>query len=364
MIKENSKLSLIYLSVWIVLSLTLTILNKVTLQTIGFNFPTIFTFFHLSFSTVISWIVACFNKPEEFKDEIETAKREKGIMLRILELSIVFTTNVIFGNISLSLCSVSYVQIVRSIIPFITMVLTCIIFKTQVTIHQIISCAIVCAGVMLTCYGEINLTLWGSIAVLIGCLLSSFKTVFLKYLLNGDYAIKSADLWVRMSPISSIETFIIAYFTKEPDQLLKSEKSFLTFRTLGIIFLCSFLAYFMNMANILATNYSNPLTIKIAGCVKQILTIIVSIIVFKKKITFINASGMAITIVGSIYYSLIKPCQDRKDEQQNEKTTIKIEDDEMKDLGDKSKDYENIKAETQKGCDEELMVEEKKEETT
>ena len=42
------------------------------------------------------------------------------------------------------------------------------------------------------------------------------------------------------------------------------------------------------------------------GCVKQVVTIFLSIIIFDKHITLLNAFGIFITALGSLWYGLLK----------------------------------------------------------
>ena len=330
MAEGSDTLGALYISLWFMLSMALTILNKITLETMGFNYPTILSFFHLSFSTFISWISSFFQKHEDTVDEETLNKKEKSLFYRISLLSLIFATQIICGNLSVSDCSVAFVQIVRTVIPFFTMVLSYLFFGSTFSIHHIFSCILVVSGVVLTCLNEINLTLIGLIIALVGCFLSAFKTVFTKYILSSNYAIPSAELVLRISPISAIETFGIILFSDEPDKIAGKDKKCFTWPLFIAICLSSLIAFFLNLSNFLATQHSSPLTMKVVGCVKQIATILVSIIIFRQKVTTLNVIGMSITIIGSIYYTLIKPCQDRH-KNQAESEHIKLQESDQQD---------------------------------
>ena len=328
MVDGSDTLGALYIALWFMLSMVLTILNKITLETMGFNYPTILSFFHLSFSTIISWIISLVKKKDEIEDADTAKQKEKSLFFRILLLSLIFASNIICGNLSLSYCSVAFVQIVRTVIPFFTMVLSYLFFGSTFTIHHILSCILVVSGVVLTCMNEINLTALGLIISLFGCFLSAFKTVFTKYILSSAYSIPSAELVLRISPISAIETFGIILMKGEENKVLSKEKPCFTWPLFAAICVSSLIAFFLNLSNFLATQHSSPLTMKVVGCVKQISTIFVSIMIFRQKVTTLNIIGMSITIVGSIYYTLIKPCQDMHKNKERESEHVQLHDSE------------------------------------
>ena len=163
-----------------------------------------------------------------------------------------------------------------------------------------------------------SLTTLGLFIVIIGCFFSSTKSISVKKTLSGTYELSSFDLLMRMSPISAIEMFLLSVQTKEPDRLLVSEKYQPSALKISVIFFSGFIAYFLNLTNFLATNYTSPLTVTIVGCVKQVVTIILGVLIFDKTISYLNVIGIVITILGSLWYSLLKfKKEPQKDDSKN-----------------------------------------------
>lgn len=65
-----------------------------------------------------------------------------------------------------------------------------------------------------------------------------------------------------------------------------------------------FTAFALNVANFEATKSTSPLVINIAGNIKQVCMIIISVIVFKQPLSVKSVIGCIVTIAGSFWYSI------------------------------------------------------------
>jgi drug/metabolite transporter (DMT)-like permease len=281
------------------------------------------SFIHQSISTFFSFIESNISSKKVGYDEVKTGipqdQFEKTIFTRIAALSILFTLNIVVGNISLNYCTVAFTQVVRAIIPMITMILSSYLLNQKFTSQQVAACLIICIGVALSCFGEIGLTFKGLVYTVLGCVLSSSKSISIKMVLTGKYTLQSADLLTRISPLSAIEMFALACFDGEPAKILnKSGKYHPTFWCIVGAIISGCMAYFLNLTNFLATHHTSPLTVTIAGCVKQITTIVISVFLFNKKLTMLNVFGIIATTIGSTWYSLLGLKKQKEKEQKKE----------------------------------------------
>ena len=314
---------IIWLSIWFALNIGLTLLNKSLMVFWSFRFPILMSFIHQSISTFFSFIESNLPSKKSTYDEIKTGipqdQFEKMITKRIVMLSILFTMNIVCGNISLNYCTVAFTQVVRAIIPMITMILSSFLLNQKYNKQQVAACMVICVGVALSCFGELGLTLQGLIYTLLGCVLSSSKSISIKMVLSGKFTLQSADLLARISPFSAMEMFALACFKGEPTKMLDKTTKYdpSIWCILGAI-ISGCMAYFLNLTNFLATNYTSPLTVTIAGCVKQITTIVISVFLFNKKLTTLNIIGIIATTIGSTWYSLLG----LKKQKENEKKKL------------------------------------------
>lgn len=289
-----------WLSLWFILNVSTALLNKAILSKVNFKFPIILSFVHMAISTLFSFIQSLFREGYY----VDSSHR-KGILSRVLLLSILFTLNIVVGNFSLNLCSLSFTQIMRATIPIITMTFSILFLSEKYTIYHAISCVIVCCGVALACYSDMELTAKGFFVTLLSCILSSTKSILTRRTLVGDFSIPSSELLSIMAPIAAIEMFCLTVFTGENDKLITSTLYTPSpLCTFGVL-LSAVIAFFLNLTNFNATFYTSSLTVSMCGNVKQVTTITLSVLIFDKKITPLNMVGIGITLLGSIMYSLL-----------------------------------------------------------
>lgn len=260
------------------------------------------SFFHQSIASALSFCEQQFHATKYIDSPSDY---NRTVLIRIFFLSFLFSINIILANSALKECSVAFVQIFQSIIPLITMLISFVFLKIQYTIHHLISSIITCFGVALTCFGEISLTKLGFFITLSCCISSSLKGISIKLALSGDYQLQATELIARISPWAAIEMFFFSHITNEPENIFSSSTYTPNLYGTCLLLFSGVVAYFLNLLNFLATHYTSPLTMNIAGNVKQVLTIVISVFLFEKVLTPLNIVGIVISTIGSVYYSLI-----------------------------------------------------------
>jgi hypothetical protein len=74
----------------------------------------------------------------------------------------------------------------------------------------------------------------------------------------------------------------------------------------GLLFLNSFLAYFVNLTNFLVTKHTSALTLQVLGNAKGVVAVVLSLIYFRNPVNFYSVFGYAITVTGVVMYSQAK----------------------------------------------------------
>jgi len=80
----------------------------------------------------------------------------------------------------------------------------------------------------------------------------------------------------------------------------------------------------LNIASFYVNKVTSALTLTIVANVKQVVVIILAVLVFHTPVSFVNACGVALVILGSIWYSVIgykesedkKALKDKKDQEE------------------------------------------------
>jgi drug/metabolite transporter (DMT)-like permease len=311
MLRWATNPSRLYISIWFLLNITLTLMNKSVMEFSKFRFPVTLSYLHQALGTFLCFVLTtiCPCDPDSAKRrDVQDAPVdfEETIWRRILALSLLFSLNIIFGNISLRHCSVAFVQVVRAIIPMSTMIFSVIFLHSKYSAYHYFSCFVVCIGVAFSCFGEINLTTFGLFATIFGCILSSLKSISVKLSLSGSYELQPFNLLDRMSPISGIEMFALILISGENRDMVASEQYRGTLWPILSVLTTGVVAFLVNLTNFQATAHTSPLTVTIVGCVKQVVTIVLSVLIFDKKLTLLNTFGVVVTTCGSLWYGLLK----------------------------------------------------------
>lgn len=158
-------------------------------------------------------------------------------------------------------------------------------------------------GVMLASYGDLSATTLGFFMTLLGTLLAAVKTVATNRLQTAGLHFTALELLHRMSPIACMQSLIVAYATGEFDHF---EPRVLGVKGLVILATNGIIAFGLNVASFEANKRSGALTMTIAANVKQVLTVVLSVIIWRVPIGAMNACGIAVTLLGGAWYGRVE----------------------------------------------------------
>jgi len=296
--KQQAYLGQAWLSTWFFLNVFVTISNKAFFKDLNFPYPVTLSLVHMISSAVLSIATIYYYG-------FPVAKMSTAGHIRIVLFSILFAANIVVGNTGLKFVSVSLVQVVRSVIPAITIALSVIFLGSSFPVPMWLSLIPIVIGAALAAYGEIELDMFGLFLILLVCFLSSFKTVLSNKFLVGEYKIHPMDMLLRMSVLSSIELFFLICVNGELQALSWTWESFCTGSFMLFLIMNGVAAFALNFSNFMTNKLTSPLSITVAGNVKHVVTILISVWYFKNPISTLNAFGTVITIFGAAVYSYL-----------------------------------------------------------
>eukprot|EP01006_Ploeotia_vitrea_P054230 TRINITY_DN67865_c10_g2_i1.p1 TRINITY_DN67865_c10_g2~~TRINITY_DN67865_c10_g2_i1.p1 ORF type:complete len:376 (-),score=19.95 TRINITY_DN67865_c10_g2_i1:895-1980(-) len=313
---------LFWVTSWFWINVTLSICNKSVFQFTKFNYPLTLSICHLSFVSVASFVFI-------FLGWVRIPEKGEDIPTKQLwPLSLLFWCNIAVGNLSLQLTSLALSQVVRSIIPGITMVLSYFILDKRYSVPLSVSVVIVIVGVMVTTYADVEVTVFGLAALLAGSGLAAAKVVVTNKFLTGGNKLDPIYLLSRLAPVSVLQMTVYGLLTGEFCKVRKDWATVGGTNTALLIGFTSFMSFFINYTNFMTNKTTSPLTLTVAGNLKQITTIGLAIVIFNTALTAANSSGILITVCGTAMYSYLSYLDKKKKqkEQAEEKTAVQPKD--------------------------------------
>lgn len=292
---------LFFIVCWFMANGTTVLFNKYIFKTMMFMNPLTLTLIHMTTQSVLSHLTI-----DYFRSVEKVRVDPHDYNTKLLVIAAVFCTNICLGNISLRFVAVSFMQTVKSLTPVCTALLQFLVFRSKLRGPALLALLPITGGVALASATELEFHFGGFIAALTACFLTGLKFVLSSQMLAGRYKLDSINLLYYMAP-PSVAFLLPVCLLFERESVLnwiydpaRSNKDFLLLLFSGIV------SYILNVTLFIVLKATSSVTVTVAGNVKTIIVIGVSILMFKNPVTLINMIGCGIAISGCCWYGLIK----------------------------------------------------------
>jgi Triose-phosphate Transporter family len=301
-----------WLLIWTANNLGVTLVNKACFSTVDFRYPYFLSAIHMVCNMVGAWAtmyasqlsssLLTRSKPDAsvltrirgslssastsstssstvtaLSDNTMTIPRkvlDAAGRRRILAFSVLFSLNIAIGNVSLQHVSVNFNQVMRSLVPAITILLAFGVGK-PVSRQKWQAVVPIVVGVAMSCFGDMSFTATGFF-VTVGCIvLAALKVVASGELLTGALSLHPVDLLSHMAPLALVQCLGAAVAVGEVSRIRarwSTELSPLADPYPLMVVACSgLLSFSLNICSLQANKVTSPLTLCIAANVKQVL---------------------------------------------------------------------------------------------
>ncbi|AES71292.1 putative sugar phosphate transporter domain-containing protein [Medicago truncatula] len=305
--EENSVLfqwsvirSLLCILQWWTFNVTVIIVNKWIFQKLDFKFPLSVSCVHFICSAIGAYIVI---KVLKLKPLITVDPEDRW--KRIFPMSFVFCINIVLGNVSLRYIPVSFMQTIKSFTPATTVVLQWLVWRKYFDWRIWASLIPIVGGILLTSVTEMSFNMFGFCAALLGCLATSTKTILAESLLHG-YKFDSINTVYYMAPYATMILVLPAMLLEGNGVLEWLNTHPYPWSALIIIFSSGVLAFCLNFSIFYVIHSTTAVTFNVAGNLKVAVAVLVSWLIFRNPISYLNAVGCAITLVGCTFYGYVR----------------------------------------------------------
>ncbi|KAG5970314.1 hypothetical protein E4U55_001730 [Claviceps digitariae] len=288
-----------YITLWIFISNCTILFNKWLIDTKGFHFPILLTCWHLLFATIATQILA---RTTTLLDSRKKIFLTPQIYCRtILPIGIFYSGSLVCSNVVYLYLSVPFIQMLKAAAPVAVLFTSWAWQVAEPNLASFLNVLWIVAGVALASVGEIHFSLIGFLYQMAGIVFEAIRIIMIQVLLSGD--------GMKMDPLVGLYYFAPVCAAMNLLVALPSELPNFTWAAasnvgFGLLLLNASIAFLLNVTSVFLIGRTSGLVMTLTGIFKNILLILVSILIWNTKITFMQTVGYAIALAGLTYYSL------------------------------------------------------------
>ncbi|KAI9930816.1 solute carrier 35 member [Aspergillus wentii] len=288
-----------YIALWIGLSSSVIIFNKWILSTAKFNYPLFLTTWHMTFSTVMTQILAHFTTKLDSRHRVPMTPQT--YMKAIMPIGVMFSLSLICGNLAYLYLSVSFIQMLKATTAVATLLSTWMFGIAQVNLKTLANVILIVIGVMIASFGEIKFDMVGFLFQIGGVVFEAIRLVMVQALLSSaEFKMDPLVSLYYFAPACAVGNFAVMFFTELP-RMTVSEIYSLGISTLIVN---AAIAFFLNVSSVLLIGKTSAVVLTMAGVLKDVLLVFASMAIFHDPVTAQQFFGYSISLAGLTYYKL------------------------------------------------------------
>lgn len=292
---------------WMGFSSGLIMLNKHLLSN-GFPYPMALSGMGMAFSGLASYLVChqfVFVTPKH-------TVTKKLFFTKLLPIGLCMALTLSFGNLVYLHLTVSFIQILKSFTPVVTMVALFIAGLETPTLRLIASVCIIAAGTALASVGELEFSLLGVAIMFVSESFEAVRLVMTQILLTG-MKFHPIEGLMYLAPSCSFWLFLGSLWLELPSMMETDAWNVVASRPLYFAsaavmgFAVNFLAY-------VVIQTASSLTLKVLGTAKNAFVVWCGIFFLGDRVTALQGLGYAVSLVAFYWYQRLKIEQIRASE--------------------------------------------------
>jgi drug/metabolite transporter (DMT)-like permease len=247
-----------------------TLLNKAAFATVDFHYPYFLSFVHMACNSIGSQIVFFSLQRDAMTGTTGIFQRLLGNVERkeldasgrksIIAFSVIFSLNIAIGNVSLRHVSVNFNQVMRSLVPAITIMMGLCLGR-QISSSRIIAVIPVVVGVAMAVWGDMTFSVLGFCYTAACVVLAALKVVASGEMLTGSLKLHPVDLLGHMAPLALLQCVALSYVTGEITAIAARPELYTDPYPMGVVILSGILSFSLNICSLMANKMTSPLTL-------------------------------------------------------------------------------------------------------
>ncbi|KAK3224809.1 hypothetical protein Dsin_004671 [Dipteronia sinensis] len=285
---------------WYLFNIYFNIYNKQVLK--AFHYPVTITVIQFAVGTVLVLFMWAFNLYK--RPKISGAQ-----LVAILPLAVVHTLGNLFTNMSLGKVAVSFTHTIKASEPFFSVILSAMFLGEMPTPWVVGSLVPIVGGVALASVTEASFNWAGFWSAMASNLTNQSRNVLSKkVMVNQEDSLDNITLFSIITVMSFILLAPAAVFMEgvkfTPAYLTSAGLNVKELYVRSLIAALCFHAY--QQVSYMILQRVSPVTHSVGNCVKRVVVIVSSVIVFKTAVTPINALGKILKYLCSAFHFFLR----------------------------------------------------------
>jgi len=234
---------------------------------------------------------------------------------QIFPLSLVFVGMITFNNLCLKLVQVSFYNVARSLTIVFNVFLSRVFLGIPTSFKTVLCLMVVICGFVIGSHGELNFSIYGTLAGVMSSLFVSLNSIFTKKVLP----VVDDNHWklTFYNNVNACFLFIplILYF--EADEIKKSTSQLTSAQFWSAMSLAGFFGFSIGIVTVLQIKATSPLTHNISGTAKAAVQSLMAFYLWGNDPTVFGVLGIFTVLGGSLLYTFVKMNENAQNIQQN-----------------------------------------------
>lgn len=184
----------------------------------------------------------------------------------------------------------------KAFTPVSVLIFSYITGLEKTSMYELYIVTVICIGVAMTSYGEIQFSLIGFTYQLVAIIAESTRLVLTNILLKS-LKLDPLSLLYYVSPLCTM--FIaISFFIFEYDTFPFNNNEVFNSHFIMLLIFNGFIAFILNIAVVLLISNTSALILTLSGIIKDILLVVLSMAIFQSPVTTLQSVGYTIALIG------------------------------------------------------------------
>ena len=282
---------------WACASSSLIFLNNHLLRERGFSYPMMLC----TMGMLSSWLIACaLVHTGRVKLKHEAVVTRRWYARHILPIGSLGAVSLGFGNYVYLYLSVSFIQMLKSAVPAVTLVVMTTAGLEKLHGTTLLGVGIVTLGTFIAAYGEVKFSAIGVVMMIVSEFAEAIRMAFYQYVLGNLKFDLIEGLYV-MGPAALLFLGLgIVMF--ELRDFLDNGAWYIPMDSPHYFFVAALLGFGVNYLTLGVIKATSGLTFKVMGQVKNAVVILLAVVIFGNPVTSIQLFGYTLSLVGFFIY--------------------------------------------------------------